>query len=218
MGVHLQREIDRLKRQVLSLCAQVEENVQLAVRALLERDTDLAAEVKRRDESIDNTEVDVEEECLKILALHQPVANDLRYVIASLKIDNELERIGDLAVNIANKASLLALAPPLEVPFDIAGMTEKTQAMLRRSIDAFIHLNAQMADQVCKDDDEVDSLKKEARIKCCKLMQEKPDRIRDYMALVGISCNLERISDHATNIAEDVIYMIEARIVRHAET
>lgn len=217
MGVHLQREIDRLKRQVLGLCAQVEENVQLAVRALLERDTTLAAEVKRRDEMIDDTEVDVEEECLKILALHQPVANDLRYVISTLKIDNELERIGDLAVNIANKAALLALQPQLDVPFDIAGMTEKTQAMLRKAIDAFIHLDAHMADQVCKDDDEVDTLKKEARTSCCKLMQERPDRIRDYTALAGVARNLERIADHATNIAEDVIYMIQARIVRHGD-
>ena len=141
MSVHLQREIERVKKSILALCAIVEDQVQAAVRALLERDVELAHNVEQRDRDIDQREVEVEEECLKILALHQPVAIDLRFIVAAMKINNDLERIGDLAVNIARKAVSFAAEPPMAIALDIAGMWEKTHAMLRDSLDALVNMD-----------------------------------------------------------------------------
>ncbi len=163
MSVHLQREIEKTKKSLLSLCGLVEEQVQLAVRSLLDRDAELAARVEKRDAEIDQREVEVEEECLKVLALHQPVASDLRLMVAVLKIDSDLERIGDLAVNIARKATSFAAQPPMDIPFDLAAMCQKTQSMLRDSIDALVNLDATRAHGVCARDYEVDRMKKENR-------------------------------------------------------
>jgi phosphate transport system protein len=215
MSVHLQREIDRLKKDLLSLCALVEDQVQMAVRALLERDEELAGEVERRDLDIDHREVEVEEECLKTLALHQPVAIDLRLVIAVLKINNDLERIGDLAVNIARKAAAFAAEPPMEIPFDLTGMWEKTQGMLRDSLDALVNMDAGLASRVCARDDEVDRAKHEIRLGVEELIRRNPQRVGPLLRLLAVSRNLERIADCATNIAEDVVYMAEGRIIRH---
>ena len=215
MSVHLQREIERLKRQLLGLCALVEEQVERAVRALLERDGALAQAVERRDLEIDHREVEMEEECLKILALHQPVAADLRLIVAALKINNDLERIGDLAVNIARKAASSASGPPMEIPFDLAGMWQKTQSMLRDSLDALVNLNPALASQVCARDSEVDTMKKEIRQTAEQMMQKEPTKVPALLTLLAVSRNLERVADHATNIAEDVIYMAEGRIIRH---
>jgi phosphate transport system protein len=215
MSVHLQREIERLKKQLLSLCALVEDQVQLAVRALLERDPDMARSVEKRDLEIDHREVEVEEELLKALALHQPVASDLRLIVAALKINNDLERIGDLAVNIARKAATFALQRPMDIPFDLAGMWEKTQLMLRDSLDALVNLNPGLANDVCARDNEVDQMKREIRVKAEQMMQALPERVPTLLTLMAVSRNLERIADHATNIAEDVIYMAEGRIIRH---
>jgi len=216
MSVHLQREIDRLKKHLLSLCALVEDQVQMAVRALLERDEQLAHEVERRDLEIDHREVEVEEECLKTLALHQPVAIDLRLVIAVLKINNDLERIGDLAVNIAHKAAAFAAETPMEIPFDITGMWEKTQGMLRDSLDALVNMDAKLAGTVCARDDEVDRRKHEIRLGIEELIRQNPERVCPLLRLLAVSRNLERIADCATNIAEDVVYMAEGRIIRHS--
>jgi phosphate transport system protein len=215
MSVHLQREIDRLKKDLLSLCALVEDQVQMAVRALLERDEELAGEVERRDLDIDHREVEVEEECLKTLALHQPVAIDLRLVIAVLKINNDLERIGDLAVNIARKAAAFAAEPPMEIPFDLTGMWEKTQGMLRDSLDALVNMDAGLASRVCARDDEVDRAKHEIRLGVEELIRRNPQRVGPLLRLLAVSRNLERIADCATNLAEDVVYMAEGRIIRH---
>ena len=215
MSVHLQREIDRLKQHVLQLCAIVEEQVQMAVRALLERDEALAQEVERRDADIDQREIEVEEECLKTLALHQPVAIDLRLVVAAMKINNDLERIGDMAVNIARKAVAFAAEPPIEIPFDIAGMSEKTQAMLRDSLDSLVKMDGKLAHEVCIRDDEVDLMKHEIRRQVEERIRDNPEQVRPLLKLLAVSRNLERIADCATNIAEDVIYMAEGRIIRH---
>jgi phosphate transport system protein len=215
MSVHLQREIGNLKKHLLSLCALVEDQVRAAVRALLERDAALAAEVERRDAEIDQREVEVEEECLKTLALYQPVAIDLRLVVAALKINNDLERIGDLAVNIARKAAAFAAAAPMEIPFDIAAMSEKTEAMLRDSLDALVNMDTRLAHQVCVQDDEVDRMKHEFRIQAEELIRQTPDRAGALLRLLAVTRNLERIADCATNIAEDTIYMAEGRIMRH---
>ena len=215
MSVHLQREIERLKKDILALCAIVEEQVQDAVRALLERDVDLAKSVEQRDEEIDRREVEVEEECLKILALHQPVAIDLRFIVSAMKINNDLERIGDLAVNVAKKAVSFAAESPMEIAFDIAGMWQKTQSMLRDSIDALVNLNSSLAADVCARDDEVDRIKHEIRVGIEEHIRREPDKVRPLLRLLAVSRNLERIADCATNIAEDVIYMAEGRIIRH---
>jgi phosphate transport system protein len=217
MSIHLQREIENLKKGLLSLCAVVEDQVQMAIQALLDRDAELAREVERRDADVDRREIEVEEECLKMLALYQPVAGDLRLIIAALKINNDLERIGDLAVNIARKAAAFAGEPPMEIPFDIAGMWEKVQAMLRDSLDALVNMDVALAKSVCVRDDEVDRMKHETREGIEELIRRDPGRVRPLLRLAAVSRNLERIADCATNIAEDVIYMAEGKIVRHRE-
>jgi phosphate transport system protein len=217
MSVHLQREIERVKKSILALCAIVEDQVQMAVRALLDRDVELARNVEQRDKDIDQREVEVEEECLKILALHQPVAIDLRFIVAAMKINSDLERIGDLAVNIARKAVSFIEETQMEIRFDIAGMWEKTQAMLRDSIDALVNMNGVLAADVCRRDDEVDRIKHEIRMGVEEAIRREPQQVRPLMRLLAVSRNLERIADCATNIAEDVIYMSEGRIIRHGK-
>jgi phosphate transport system protein len=217
MSVHLQREIDGLKRQLLSLCAVVDEQVQLAMRALIDRDEPLARQVRQRDSDVDQREVEVEEECLKILALHQPVAVDLRFIVAALKINNDLERIGDLAVNIARKARAVASGPPMAIPFDLAAMSEKTQALLRDSLDAMVNLDAKLASEVCGRDDEVDHMKRAIRRQAEEMIAADPSITRILLRLVAVSRNLERIADLATNIAEDVVYLVDGKIIRHQE-
>ncbi len=215
MSAHLQREIDKLKKHVLSLCALVEDQVELALRAVLERDEAMACEVEQRDLDIDRREIEVEEECMKTLALHQPVAVDLRLIIATMKINNDLERIGDMAVNIAHKARALIGEPKVDLSFDLGAMWAKTQAMLRDSIDALVNMDARQATDVCRRDDEVDRMKYQIRVEIEGLIAQHPDRVRAYLRLLAVSRNLERIADLATNIAEDVVYLVEGRIIRH---
>ena len=215
MSMHLQREIENLKKQLLSLGAMVEDQVRLAVRAFLEHDESLARHVEQRDDEIDRREVEVEEECLKTLALHQPVAGNLRLVVAALKINNDLERIGDLAVNSARKAAAFARQPLPDVPFDVSSMGEKVQTMLRESVDALVNGDARLAHDVCARDDEVDRMKHELRVGVEELIRQRPEQTPGLLRLLAVSRNLERIADCATNIAEDVIYLIEGKIVRH---
>lgn len=218
MAVHLQREIEGLKKRLLSLCTLVEEQVDMAIRAVVRRDRELAIHVKRRDKEVDRREVELEEECLKGLALYQPVAGDLRLVVAVLKINNDLERIGDLAVNVARKAAALAAGPPRGMPLDLPGMWEKTRAMLRDSLDALVNYDAVLAQNVCARDDEVDQMKHAIRQKAEHLLRLQPEDLSALLGLLAVARNLERIADHATNIAEDVIYLIEGRIIRHSAT
>jgi phosphate transport system protein len=217
MSIHLQREIEKLKKHLLSLCAVVEDQVQIAIRAFLERDENRALEVERRDAEVDQREVEVEEECLKMLALYQPVATDLRLIVTVLKINNDLEQIGDLAVNVARKAAAIAAEPPLEIFFDIAGMWEKVQAMLRDSLDALINTDPQLAETVCARDDEVDRTKHEMRAQIEEAARRQPELLSRLLKLLAVSRNLERIADYSVNIAEDVIYMVNGTIVRHRE-
>jgi len=217
MSVHLQREIDKLKKSLLSLCALVEDQVQSAVQAVLNRDEAAAREIVNRDIKIDHLEVEVEEECLKTLALHQPVATDLRLIIAALKINNDLERIGDLAVNIARKAIGLAAEPPVELSFDLAGMWMKTHAMLSDSLDSLVNMDGSLAHNVCARDDEIDAMKHSFRVEIEERIRRDPENVKQYLRYMAISRNLERIADQATNIAEDVIYLAQGKIIRHAE-
>jgi len=217
MAVHLEREIEALKKKILTLSAFVEENVRTAVNAVEERDADLATKVIDDDLMIDRMEVEVEEDCLKILALYQPVAIDLRFVIAVIKINNDLERIGDLAVNIAERAVYLAGQTRTGIPFDFADMSAKTQAMLKGSLDALVNMDASLARDVCASDDEVDDIHRQMYSQIEESIRRDPDRAEALIDLLGVSHNLERIADLATNIAEDVIYMIHGEIIRHTK-
>ncbi len=215
MSIHLQREIEKLKKRLLSLCAVVEDQVQMAIEAFLRRDEGLALDVERRDTDVDQREVEVEEECLKMLALYQPVATDLRLIVAVLKINNDLEQIGDLAVNIARKAAAVAAEPPLDISIDIAGMWEKVQAMLRDSLDALVNTNTRLAESVYARDDEVDRMKHEMRMKIETATRRQPELMSRLLKFMAVCRNLERIADYSVNIAEDVIYMVNGAIVRH---
>jgi len=215
MSVHLIREIMGLKKLVLALSAQVEENVRQAVRAVTRRDAVLAQAVIDGDTLVDQQEVTIEEECLKILALHQPVAHDLRFLVSILKLNHTLERIGDLSVNIAKRAKTLSEQPLFDVPIDFTPIAEKAQAMLHKSLDALINMDINLARQVGVADDEVDALNREIYVRVKSLLRERPDDIETLIMLLNVSRHLERIADHASSIAEDVIYLIEGKIIRH---
>jgi phosphate transport system protein len=215
MKRHLQRELEALKKQILSLGAMVEERVRMAIEAFETRNGELAQQIVDSDTEIDEAEVEVEEECLKILALHQPVAVDLRFINAVIKINNDLERVGDEAVNIAERVDNIARRAPVNVPFEYGVMAEKTEAMLRSSLDALVNLDADLAYKVCLSDDEVDDINRDIYDKIKEVIKEQPDRVGYLINLLFIARHLERIADHATNIAEEVIYMVEGEIPRH---
>jgi phosphate transport system protein len=215
MRTHLQREINRLKKQILHLGALVEKSVHDAVQALKRRDADLAEAVIQGDVQIDDIEVDIEEECQKILALHQPVAHELRYIIAILKINNDLERVGDLAVNVAERARFLATQEYVQNTFDFPAMAAKVQQMLRESLDALVNSDVKLAYAVCIADDEVDAMNRDMFIRVQDAIRQNPDHMEALIHLLSVSRHLERIADMATNIAQDIIYMINGDIVRH---
>jgi phosphate transport system protein len=215
MPQHLQREIENLKKRILNLSARVEAIVHDATLAIEKRDGKLAQKIIDNDIVIDQQEVEIEEECLKTLALHQPVAIDLRFIIAVLKINSDLERIGDLAVNVAERAAFLATQPKPDISFDFVGMARAAQSMLTKSLDALVNLSIELAKEVCASDDEVDAMNREMYIKVQQAIQAHPEQMESLINMFSASRNLERIADHATNIAEDVIYMIEGQIVRH---
>jgi phosphate transport system protein len=215
MTIHFNREIEQLKKQILSLGALVEQTVQDAMTALEDTDTNLARSVIDNDTVIDQKEVEVEEACLKILALHQPVAIDLRYVIAVLKINNDLERIGDLAVNIAQRAMAIAAFKRIKSKIYFTEMVELVLKMLRHSLDSLINLDPKLARQVCADDDEIDRQHEEMYKKIQELICSDPERAAYWLQYLSVSRYLERMADQTTNIAEDVIYMVEGEIARH---
>ena len=218
MSMHLHRAIEGLKSKILELSALVEESVYRALKAVETRDTVLAHEVADSDSRIDLAEVDVEEECLKILALHQPVATDLRFIVAVLKINNDLERIGDLAVNISKRASALAKinTKPL-VHIDLQALEKNVQQMLRNSLASLVNLDEGLARSVCAADDAVDEINRNVHKQVIQSIREFPEDADRLILLLSVSRNLERIGDHTTNIAEDVLYMIRGEIVRHSQ-
>jgi phosphate transport system protein len=215
MAIHLQREIDNLKRKILLLGVLVEENLHDAVIALDNNDLDLAGSIIEKDNRIDEMEVEVEEDCLKILALHQPVASDLRYVIALLKINNELERIGDLAVNIAERAIDLGTTGKIPFDFDFRVMGEVVKKMLRQGLDALIRRDPELGRKVCKMDDKIDHMHREVYRIFKETSSQDPVNIPVFTQYLSVSGYLERTADSVTNIAEDVIYMVEGVIARH---
>ena len=213
--IRLQRKNEILKNKLVSLATMVEESVKLAVKAIRERDSKLSASVIDGDKDIDRIEIEIEEDCLEILALHQPVAMDLRFITGVYQIINQLERIGDLAVNIAETALLLASETPLNIPSDYYFMAEKTQNMLKNALDAFVNMDDALAARVLADDDEVDMMKHKLHSNFEERLVTELERRHALTHLFLVSRHLERISDHSTNIAEDVIYMVTGEIVRH---
>ena len=213
---HFSRELEKIKKQILSLGAKVEEQVRMATQAVETHDAELAQQIIQSDYDIDEMEVEIEEECLKVLALHQPVAVDLRFLIAVIKINNDLERIGDQAVNIAERVDVIAKRDLSDLFFDYTSMGEKVQEMLKMSLDALVSMDYDLAYSVVVRDDEVDQIKSDAYDRIKQAMSNHPDKIGYLINLLLISRHLERLADHTTNIAEEVIYLIEGEIVRHA--
>ncbi len=217
MSLHLQREIDSLKKAILSEGKLVQKSLQSSVKAFTEGDAVSAKKIIRADGIIDRKEIEVEEECLKILALHQPVAIDLRFIISVLKINNDLERIGDLASNIAGRARSLAKKPPIAIPDTIQNMAILAQNMVKNSLESLVGLDVKIADMVLNSDDEVDAAYSKMYKITTKLIRSDPENMEQYIQLIGVSRNLERAADHATNIAQDVLYMVEGQIHRHPD-
>ena len=215
MAKHLQRDLDDLQRDLLSLAGLAEGAVYKAIRALQERNVHLAREVIAGDPQIDEEENHLDEECLKLLALHQPVAGDLRRIIAAMMINIDLERIGDLAEEIAERAIHLANAPPLPVPDKLQHMTDLTTMMVRQSLDSFVNTDTHLARVVLRMDDEVDRYNNEMIDEIVQMMKANPNLIDPGLSLFSAVRHLERIADHATNIAEDVVYLVDGEIVRH---
>jgi phosphate transport system protein len=212
---HFIRELVRLKKKILGLGTLVEEQVYTTLQAIESFDKDLAEQIIKKDLEIDEMEVEIEEECLKILALHQPVAVDLRFIVAVIKINNDLERIGDMAVNIAQRVKTIASQERCEFIYDYTTMAEKSKNMLNNSLDALVNMDIDLAYKVCLLDDEVDAIKVDAYDTIKQAMKNNPDHLSYLINLFLISRHLERIADHSTNISEEVIYLIEGEIIRH---
>jgi phosphate transport system protein len=215
---HFHRELDKIKKMILSLGALVEKRVNEVKQAVEDRDVAIAKKIIQLDHEIDQMEVDIEEECLKIIALHQPVATDLRFLIAVIKINNDLERIGDQVVNIAQRVVSIAKRPTAAYNFDYSVMANKAEAMLRMSLDSLVNQDLDNAIRVLHLDDEVDAIKDEVYDLIKKAIAGGvTDDIGYMINLLLISRHIERLADHATNIAEEVVYMIEGEIVRHGK-
>ncbi len=215
MSIHFHKEIQRLKQGILSIGATAEENVRKAVEAVETRNEDLAKELLESDYEIDQMEVDLEERCLMVLALHHPVAVDLRFVVGVIKVNNDLERIGDLAVNIAERVSFLASQEEIPLPFDFFSMAESVQAILKSSLDSLVNMDSALAKETRLKDDEVDEFNARMFEMVKDGLREDNPQIDYLIHLLCISRHLERIADLATNICEDVIYMVDGEIVRH---
>ena len=215
MSIHLERDLERLHRDILQMCSMVEEMIHRAVSGLRAPAVDLADELREADDEIDRMDVQIEDECLKTLALYQPVAIDLRRITSVLKISGELERVADLAVNIAERGAGLVGVTELFVSDRLQEMAQLALEMLHRSIDCYVELDSVGARQVCADDDDVDALNREIIEEMQNTMQQSPDHVVPAMHLFSASRHIERVADHATNIAEDVVYLIEGEIIRH---
>jgi phosphate transport system protein len=212
---HFQDELEQLKARLLEMGGLAEEAVRLAVKGLVDRDRDLIARVLSGDGPLNALHIEVDNRCFTLLALYQPMAVDLRAIVAAVKINTDLERVGDLAINIAEAARRYAQHPPVKKLIDIPRMASIAQLMLRDSLDAFVRQNTELAQQVLSKDDELDDLKTQIFRELLTFMLQDQSTIEPALDLILISRHLERIGDHATNIAEDVIFIVSARDVRH---
>jgi phosphate transport system protein len=212
---HFQEELEQLKTRLLEMGGQAEENVRIAVKGLVDRDHALIDRVLVGDEPLNNLHIEIDNRCFTLLALYQPMAADLRTIVAAVKINTDLERVGDLAVNIAEAARRYASHAPVKKLIDIPRMASIAQTMLRDALDAFVRRDLAMAQAVLNEDDRLDTLKTQIFRELLTYMLQDPSTIEPALDLILISRHLERIGDHATNIAEDVIFIVSARDVRH---
>jgi phosphate transport system protein len=215
MSKHLQRDLDSLQHAILSMVSSVEEAVYKAIQALQQRRADLAEEIMDAEDQIDEDENHIENECLKMLALHQPVATDLRRIVVALKIITDLERMGDLAEDIAERAVTLSRHSEIPVPPELQQMTDVTTSMVRQGLDSFVNLDPRLARKVIRLDDEVDHHNRVIIDKLVQIMKQSPDNVEPGLSMFSAVRHLERIADHATNIAEEVIYLVEGEMIRH---
>ena len=215
MQRHFVEELEALKTNLIKMGSFAEESIARSIRALLERDAELAREIIAQDERINAMEIEIGDAIVDLLALQQPVATDLRFILAALKINNDLERIGDHAVNIAESALKYAGMEPVKPFVDMPKMAQVTKAMLRDSIDAFIHADSAKARSVLISDDTIDDLNRKIVGELVALMRAEPVLIEQALDLIRVSRNLERVADLSTNIAEEVVFVAEAHVVKH---
>lgn len=208
-------ELQYLKEKLLRMAAAVEDALSLAIEALKDQKEEAAREVLKNEEGINLLDVEVDETCMRLLALRQPMAGDLRFITSAMKISSDLERMGDLAVNVAELALDLARLPLLKPLIDIPRMARMAQAMVRDSITAFLNRDEALARNVCLRDDEVDALDEQIFRELLTFMMEDAHNVQRAVALILVSRNLERLADHATNIGEDVIYMVKGKTIKH---
>lgn len=215
MSKHLQKDMEKLKKELLLLGSMVTQAVNKATVAIVDRRAELADEVINGDDLINDKEVSIEGDCLKILALHQPVAADLRFIIVALKVNNDLERMGDLAVNIAERAAYLSRKEPIAAALDFPHMVEGVNKMVRDSLNALISQDTKLARKVLMMDDEIDEYNRDMYITLQDLMKQNPETIKRAVHLLSTSRHLERIADLSTNIAEEVVFMVDGESIRH---
>jgi len=217
MKRHFEREMDHLKTRLLHMGAAVEDLVSRSMQALMDRDANLAQSAIELEREIDKQEIQIEEECLKLLALYQPVASDLRFVTAVLKINNDLERMGDLGGHIAERALVLSQHREVSLPVDLRHMAVAAQRMVRQSLDALVNHDADLAVQVIHADNEIDAYHQEMFPLIAEEMRRQPESIEILFHVLSASRHLERIADYATNVAEDVVYLVRGEIIRHQD-
>jgi len=215
MQRHFHEELEALKQTLLAMGGLVEDQIRRVMRALIERDDALAQEVIERDQQVNGYDIEVDETCVSLLALHQPAAGDLRFLTTAMKIVTDLERMGDQAVNIAQRVLELNREPQLKPYIDLTRMAERAQRMVKESLDAFVARDTELARKVCADDAEVDALKEQIFRELLTFMMEDARTIPRAIRLILISRFIERVADHATNIAEMVIYLVDGKMVRH---
>ncbi len=210
-----EEELKKLRQNILYMGGLVEDQIQKSVKSLVDRDSDLAQVIIERDHEVNRLDVDIDDLCIRLLALHQPAGRDLRFITTGLKITTDLERIGDMAVNVCERAIELNQEPQLKPYIDIPRMAQISQRMIRESLDAFVREDTDLALKVCKDDEEVDELNRQIFRETITYMISDPQTINRAIKISSLSKYLERIADHATNIAEMVIFMVKGKSIRH---
>ena len=210
-----EEELKKLREEILYMGGMVEDQIQKSIKSLVERDSKLAELIIERDHEVNRLDVDIDDICVRLLALHQPAGRDLRFITTGLKITTDLERIGDMAVNICERALELNQEPQLKPYIDIPRMARVAQRMIRESLDALVREDTDLALKVCKDDEEVDQLNSQIFREVVTFMIDDPHTINRAIKISSISKYLERIADHATNIAEMVIFMVKGKSIRH---
>lgn len=215
MERHFEQQIEKLKTRLIKMCSLVDEQVELAIKAFFENSNDLANVVIDRDKKVDKYDVKIDKICQKIIALNQPVAMDLRLIMSALTINTNLERIGDIAVNIAESVNMLKGNPDFITQTKFVEMSNQVKEMIRNAIDAFIENDAKLAQKVILSDNSVDNLNADNHKILIEIMKQNPNNIEPAVALLVVSRQLERLGDHATNIAEDVYFIVEAQLIKH---